>query len=57
MVQKLGVVRIVMMLDQLGLAGNSYGWEYICPVVFTLPKIRITIGTKINIVAIVRTRY
>jgi hypothetical protein len=51
MFQKLGVVRIIRMLSQLGGFGIEYGCEYIWPVVFTLPNNRITIGTKIKIVA------
>ena len=55
--QKLGVDKMLMILFQLGGLGIEYGWEYICPVVFTLPKSRITMGMKTRIDVTVRMRY
>ena len=52
--QKLGVLRIEMILAQLGGLGMEYGWAYICPVVFTLPKSRSTMGTNIMMVAVIK---
>jgi hypothetical protein len=57
MVQKLIEVTMVIMFPHWGGKGTEYGSEYICPVVFKLPKIRITIGTKITNVAIPKIKY
>jgi len=55
--QKVEVLRIEMILSQLGGLGMEYGCEYICPVVFTLPKSKITMGMKIIIAAMTRKAY
>jgi hypothetical protein len=55
--QKDGVLRIPMRLSQCAGYGNEYGCEYISPVVFKLPKTRITRGTSIEMRIVERTMY
>jgi hypothetical protein len=52
-----GVLRIPMMFSQCAGYGNEYGREYISPVVFRLPKTRITSGMRIEMRIVERTMY